>query len=78
MAVNAYVLITVGAGKTKDVINAVQGVAGVKTVHACWGLPDVFAFVEAADLKALADLVLAKIHAITGVQQTDTHIVVEL
>jgi len=78
MAVNAYVFINVGVGKSKDVLSAVQGVAGVKQAHACWGMHDVVAFVEAADLKALSDLVLASIQTIEGVQRTDTRIVAEL
>ena len=78
MAVNAYVLITVAVGKNKDVLSAIQGVAGVKQAHACWGVHDFIAFVEAADLKALSDLVLTNIHAIDGVERTDTRIVAEL
>lgn len=78
MTVNAYVLINVRAGKTKDVVNAVRAVVGVKTVHACWGTPDVFAFVEAADLSGLGNLVLSSIQTIDGVEHTDTHIVLEL
>jgi len=48
----------------------------VKQAHACWGQPDVFAFVEVADEKALADTVLTTIQGIAGVRATETHVVV--
>jgi len=41
------------------------------------GRPDTFTLVEAANEKALADTVLAKIQAIDGVESTDTHILIE-
>ena len=78
MTVNAYVLITVEVGKDKDVLSAIQAVAEVKQAHACFGVHDFIAFVEAADLKALSELVLTKIQTIDGVEQTDTRIVAEL
>ncbi len=74
----AYVLITVKMGKLKDVVAKLAEISGVKTVHACWGLPDIFAFVEAADEDGLNDLVLSKIQLIDGVERTDTHIVLEI
>lgn len=73
----AYVLVKARAGKSPDVARAVGKIAGVKSAHTCWGQPDIFAFVEAADERALANLVLAKIQAVDGVVETDTHIVIE-
>ncbi len=74
----AYVLITVKVGELRETVRKLAAIPGVKTVHACWGLPDIFAFVEAADEAELQDLVLAKIHLIEGVERTDTHIVLEI
>ncbi len=74
----AYVLITVKMGKLQDMVAKPAEISGVKTVHACWGLPDIFAFVEAADEDGLNDLVLSKIQLIDGVERTDTHIVLEI
>lgn len=73
----AYVLINVRAGKARDVVKKVQGISAVKEVHACWGRPDIFTFVEVTDQKTLADTVLAQMQAIDGVESTDTHIVIE-
>jgi len=73
----AYVLIKARAGKSPDVAKAVAKIGGVKSAYPCWGQPDIFAFVEAADEKALANLVLAKVQAVDGVLETDTHIVIE-
>jgi DNA-binding Lrp family transcriptional regulator len=73
---SAYVLISTEPGKIQEVVSAVSGVSGVKQAHACWGQPDVFAFVEVADDKALADTVLSTIQSIPGVRATETHVVV--
>lgn len=73
----AYVLINVRAGMSRAVAKEVQQVKGVKSVAVCWGRPDIFAFVQAANDKVLADTVLEKIQAVDGVESTDTHIVLE-
>lgn len=73
--VSAYVLVSVEAGKIKDVLSGLAATEGVKQAHACWGQPDIFTFVEAADEKALADKVLGTIQAVPGVRATETHIV---
>lgn len=70
----AYVLINVRAGKTREVVDNVRRVEGVQSVNACWGRPDVFAFVDALDL---ANTVIGKIQRVEGVESTDTHIVIE-
>lgn len=77
MATKAYILIKVKAGKTKDVIKSLKKISGVEQAHPCFGQPDVFSFVSAADEKALSDVVITKIHTIDGVEETDTHIVAE-
>ena len=73
----AYVFITVAPGRTTDVVAAVRRVGGVKSADICWGVPDLVALVEAADAKALQKLVLDKVQQVTGVSQTDTHIIFE-
>ncbi|MEK6526869.1 MAG: Lrp/AsnC ligand binding domain-containing protein [Nitrospirota bacterium] len=77
MATQAYILIKVKAGKTKDVIKALKKIHGVEQAHSCFGQPDIFSFVSVADEKALSDVVITKIHTIDGVEETDTHIVAE-
>lgn len=76
MAIGAYVLINGKAGKIKDIVGALSKVKGIKSVHACWGRPDIFAYVELADLKALGEFVLDKVQKLEGVEHTDTHIVI--
>ena len=50
----------------------------VKSVHACWGRPDVIAQVEVGDETELRELVLGRIHNLEGVSETDTRIVIKL
>ncbi len=73
----AYVLTNVRAGKVREVAEKLQKIEGVNSASACWGRPDIFTFVEAANEKALANTVLAKIAGVEGVESTDTHIVIE-
>jgi len=78
MADRAYVLINVLPGQTGNVIKALSEIKEIKTIDPCWGKPDIFTLVEVSDQDALSTLVLAKIHAIEGVAQTDTHLVYRL
>jgi DNA-binding Lrp family transcriptional regulator len=73
----AYVVITVGPGKARDVAKAVAGLQGVKMANACWGSPDVFAVVEVTEQKDLNKLVMDKIQSIEGVGRTETHIAID-
>jgi DNA-binding Lrp family transcriptional regulator len=75
--VRAYILINVRPGKVRDVVGAVSEMQGVRHADACWGLPDVFAYVETADEKTLNMLVMDTIQRLDGVERTETHIVVE-
>ncbi len=78
MPERAYVLINVLPGQTSNVVKALSEIKEIKTIDPCWGKPDLFTVVEVADQDALSALVLAKIHAIEGVAQTDTHLVYRL
>ena len=73
----AYILINVRAGKVREVVSGVQKIEGVQTAHACWGCPDIFALVDVRDPAMLADTVMTRIHAVDGVESTDTRIVIE-
>ena len=74
----AYVLINVLPGQTNNVVKSLSDIKEIKTIDPCWGKPDIFAMVEVPDQDALTTLVLAKIHVIEGVAQTDTHLVYRL
>ena len=77
MATRAYILIKVKTGKTKDVVAALKRIAGVEQAHSCFGRPDIFVFINVQDERTLSDTVITKVHAIEGVEETDTHIVAE-
>ena len=64
--VAAYILVSVEPGKNQQVVVALRAVGGVKQAHACWGQPDIFAFVEVGDDKVLADTVLTTIQGLPG------------
>ncbi len=73
----AYVLINIRPGKVRDIVSAVSQMDGVRHADACWGLPDVFVYVETPDEKKLNQLVMDKIQKLEGVERTETHIAVE-
>jgi DNA-binding Lrp family transcriptional regulator len=75
--VRAYVLLNVRAGKSKIVAHALAGLDGVRMAHACWGVPDVIAFVEVDGQRALDQLVMDQIQKMNGVERTDTHITLD-
>ena len=77
MATKAYILIKVKTGKTKDVLHCLKRISGVEQAHSCFGQPDIFLFISTNDERALSEVVISKIHAIEGVEETDTHIVAE-
>lgn len=76
--VEAYVFVHIRTGWAKKIVRELAEVPEVATVQACWGRPDVIAYVKVADLKKLRELVLQRFHRVEGVEATDTHIVVEL
>lgn len=73
----AYILINVRPGKVRDVVGAVVQMEGVRHVDACWGVPDVFAYVETTSDRKLNQLVMDQIQKLEGVERTETHIAVE-
>lgn len=77
MATKAYILVKVKAGKAKEILTSLRALPGMEMAHACFGNPDIFGLVNASDDRALAKLIMDKILTIPGVEETDTHIVVE-
>lgn len=75
--VRAYVLINVRAGKSKSVASDLSQTPGVKSAHACWGVPDVIAYVEVGSQRDLDSLIMDKIQNMDGVERTDTHIALD-
>jgi len=75
--VRAYVLVNVRAGRSKIVAQALSETPGVRSAHACWGVPDVIAYIEVGSQRELDDLVMEKIQKMEGVERTDTHIALD-
>lgn len=78
MSDRAYVLINVHPGRTVDVVKALGAIKEIKQIDPCWGKPDIFTIVEIPHQDALTQLVIDKIHAIPGVEHTDSHMVYRL
>jgi DNA-binding Lrp family transcriptional regulator len=73
----AFVLVNVKAGKSPEVLAAMRHIKNVQVAHACWGRPDIFALVEVRNERDLSNLVIDKVQSITGIESTDTHIVID-
>jgi len=73
----AYVFVQVAPGKNASVVEQLRRLDGVKSADICWGLPDIIALVEAADGRTLQDFVLNRVQGISGVTNTDSHLVFE-
>ncbi len=76
-AVRAYVLINVRAGHAKSVAQKLAELPGIRSAHACWGVPDVIAYVEVGGQRELDDLIMEHIQKMDGVERTDTHIALD-
>ena len=76
--IGAYVLIKIAPGKSRAITEKIAKVDGVKTAHPVTGMFDIIAFVEAADINGLTDIVRTNIQTIEGILRTHTAIVGEL
>ena len=63
----AYVLVTTGPGKAREIAKRISGLTGVKMANACWGDPDVYVVAEVSSPEDLNALVMNKIQGIDGV-----------
>ena len=72
MSTKAFVLIETAVGKTRDVVQALEGTDGIKSVDVVTGPYDIIAVVEAEDLGSVGNMVTSNVHAIGGIQRTVT------
>ena len=72
MATKAYVLIETAVGKTRDVVDTLQGLEGIVSVDVVTGPYDIIMVMEAADLGSIGDMVTHRVHTIGGIQRTVT------
>ncbi len=77
MAIRAFVFVESTLGRATQVAEALAKLPGVEMAHAVTGAYDVIAFVQAASLSVLGDLISQRIHRLPGVLKTTTNVVVE-
>jgi DNA-binding Lrp family transcriptional regulator len=70
----AYVLITIAAGKVMSALAEIKTIEGVKSAHATIGPYDIIAFVEFGNPDDLTSLIVDKIQKVGGVSRTLTSI----
>lgn len=73
----AYVVITTKAGMAREIAQMMAGLPGVKMADACWGTGDVYSVVEVEGWEDLNKLVIEKLHRVSGVERTETHVAVQ-
>ena len=72
MAARAFVLIETVVGKTREVVDGLRQIEGIKSVDTVTGPYDIIVIVEAEALNDIGDLVTGKIHPVSGVSRTVT------
>jgi len=72
----AYVFVTTTTTvNPAQVAQQIREIPGIKAADLCWGQPDIIAVAESADAKALQELVVDRVQKVSGVRQTDSHLV---
>ena len=77
MAVEAYVFIECEHAKSKEVLEKVTRIGGVKEARIVTGPYDIIALVAASNFKVLGDVVISKIQSIPQVKRTLTNVIIE-
>ncbi len=72
MATKAFVLIETLVGRTKEILDMLKQVKGVKSVDMVTGGYDIIVVIEAKSLGDIGDIVTSKIHPIAGISKTVT------
>ncbi|NQU17965.1 MAG: Lrp/AsnC ligand binding domain-containing protein [Candidatus Saganbacteria bacterium] len=74
---HAYILIESLPGKSLELVSAIKRLEGLTNVHLVTGPYDVIAYLEAADLKSIGEIIVKKIKSTGFVSRTVTCIVVD-
>ena len=72
----AFIMIDVVPGSERVVQQAVSKLAGVQLVYQVTGQHDIIAFVDAEPYEEFA-VILSTIRTLTGVRDTDSHLVLQ-
>ena len=68
--IKAYVLVVTDPGQTKNVVNAIRQVEGVKELHEVMGPYDIVIELEVQSLSEVPPILSDKIRAIPGIEST--------
>ena len=72
--VRAYVLIEIAAGRSRELVDSLKGLDGVKDVARVTGPYDVIAVLEAEEVQSISDMVAEHVHSKEGVLKTTTSV----
>ncbi len=70
----AYVMIETAVGKTKEALESLRHMQGVKEADGVTGECDIVVVIEGDSLADIGDLVTGKIHMMNGVSKTTTYV----
>ncbi len=76
MATKGFILIETAVGKSKEVVDSLRKVEGVRSVDQVTGPYDVIAVIEGEDLTVIGELVTARIPLVPGLSRMVTCLVV--
>ncbi|MBI5469368.1 MAG: Lrp/AsnC ligand binding domain-containing protein [Deltaproteobacteria bacterium] len=77
MAVEAYVFIECEHARSKEVLDALVKIGGVRDARIVTGPYDLIALVAASNFKVLGDVVISKIQSINYVKRTLTNVIID-
>ena len=72
MTTKAYLLIEAQIGKTKQVVEAIRKLQGVVSVDIVTGPYDAVAVLQGETLNDIGDLIVEKVHPVSGISRTVT------
>jgi DNA-binding Lrp family transcriptional regulator len=70
MAVKVYVLVRTDPGRTRQVINALQGVPSIVEIHEVLGPYDIVAEIEVDQLRDVSAILMERIRTLDGIEST--------
>ncbi len=77
MSVEAYVFIECEHARSKEVLDKVLQIGGVKEARIVTGPYDLIALVAASNFKVLGDVVISKIQSVQYVKRTLTNVIID-
>ncbi|MBE7414989.1 MAG: Lrp/AsnC ligand binding domain-containing protein [Thermodesulfobacteriota bacterium] len=77
MSVEAYVFIECEHAKSKEVLDKILQIGGVKEARIVTGPYDLIALVAASNFKVLGDVVISKIQSVEYVKRTLTNVIID-